>query len=121
MTSPGGASDRRGTGIGAQRPGIGEPGPVVADFSEYTGAGELTQPRKTGDNPAIGMLAEGGGSGFAELIGTVAHRIQHGQQRECLLAQCLLHQRWLAQLGLAQDAVQSVDNRLDIALPTTAP
>jgi len=42
------------------------------------------------------------------------------KQRERLLAHCLLDQRWVAQLGLTQDAMHVVGDRLDVALPPTA-
>jgi len=68
--APRGPGDGRGSGVGLQRPGIGESGAVVAELGEHTSPGGVGQAGETGNDRVVGMLLEGFGGGLAEVLHT---------------------------------------------------
>lgn len=65
---PSGPGDRGGAGVGRECVGVGEAGSVVADLSEYAGAGEVAEAGEAGDDLVVGVLGEDLGDGLAELV-----------------------------------------------------
>jgi hypothetical protein len=79
---PGGPGDGRGSGVGLQRSGVGEPGSVVADLSEHPRAGRVRQTGKTRDNCVVGMLLEQLRSSLAEVLHAGAGGVERREQSQ---------------------------------------
>lgn len=54
------AGDRGGFGVRLQRPGVGEPRPVVAQLCEHAGAKHGPQAQEAEQDLAVGVLVKGG-------------------------------------------------------------
>jgi hypothetical protein len=61
------------------------------------------------------MLAEQLVRRLAEVLHTRARGVEGGQQRQCLFSDRNLHQKWLAQLGIAQFSFDFGGGPADVA------
>jgi hypothetical protein len=73
-----GDGDRGGSGIGLERPGVGEALAVVADLTEDSGASERADAGKAGEDARVGMLGEGLGCRLGEVVGCSTGRVGPG-------------------------------------------
>ena len=100
--SPRGANDGSRSGVGLQRPGIGEPRTVVTDFSEHPCAGRVRQPGETDDDRIVRMGLEQLRSRPAQVLDAVAGGVERREQGARVLAHRGFDQNRLVQLRFPQ-------------------
>jgi hypothetical protein len=116
----GGAGDRCGAGEGFERFGVGEAGPVIADFAEDAVSEHGAQSREAGDDRRVGVLGECLAGGLFE-VSDVGHcGVQRPEMGQHLATHRLLHQRELGELLAAQAGQDPIDLVVDVALSPAA-
>lgn len=116
----GGPGDGGGSGVRLQRPGVGEPCPVVAQLGEYAGAEHGTQAWEAEQDLAVGVLVKGGCGRLREIVRGLAGGVQlleHGQE---LVAEGILDAGELVGVLGAEDVPQPLGFRVEAAEAATA-
>ena len=113
--SPRGAGDGSRSGVGLQRPGIGEPRTVVTDSSEHPYAGRVRQPGETDDDRIVRMGLEQLRSRPRRVFDAVAGGVQRREQGAGGLAHRGFDQNRLVQLRFPQLSFDLGGRPLDAA------
>ena len=104
----GGSGDGRGTGIGLEPAGIGEPSAVVSCLGQHPGTELDAKAGKAGDDLGVRVLRESFLHGLGQVVGGGAGGLQLALEGERLLAECVFDQLRLAGPIGAEDVAEPV-------------
>jgi hypothetical protein len=96
---------------GFEPAGVGEASTIVADLSQYPGAGQVPQTGKAGDDLGGRVSLEMGD----RLLGNGAYGVELAQQRRQLDTDRVFDHWWLVQVGVGEHLAQPGDVTVEIA------